>query len=183
MSGQLTVQQAARELRAHCQKSQQAMATFLGMSIAALRNYESGAVTEPDPRQACVYMMAADGFDRPDLAEVFRSVLRRSIGVQEQKPKNLAEFMKGPFETASTLFMGSMNSFEERLVAVLLGCVRGQGPYKKYQESVFEALWRPFGIPLSDEDLRLLKRETLEDELAVFKKAGDRKPRKGKVSA
>jgi transcriptional regulator with XRE-family HTH domain len=77
----IMIQRAARLLRAYLHLSQQAMATALGLSMGALRNYESGAVTAPNARAATAYMMAAARAGRPDLAEVFRDALHRSCGL------------------------------------------------------------------------------------------------------
>jgi hypothetical protein len=37
-----------------------------------------------------------------------------------------------------------VNPFEERMITALLAWIRGQGPFKKYQESVLHALARPW---------------------------------------
>jgi hypothetical protein len=57
------------------------MATSLGLSMAALRNYESGRVIAPGARAGYAYMMAAEASERPDLAQVFRSALDRALGI------------------------------------------------------------------------------------------------------
>ena len=160
------------------------MATFLGLSMAALRNHESGAVMTPDARTALAYMMTAEASDRPDLAQVFRVALDRVMGVPVQ---TLADLMREPNEM-KTFFMESMNLFEKRLVTILLACIRGQGPFKKYQKSVFKALLQPYHFAISDNALESLKsfnRETLQDQLMAFEKAKIRKrqSRKERVSA
>jgi len=179
----MSVQQAARELRAHLQRSQQSMATFLGLSMAALRNHESGAVATPDARTALAYMMTAEASDRSDLAQVFRVALHRVMGVPI---KTLGDLINDQGTTlAPTFFMESMNFFERRLVTVLLACIRGQGPFKKYQKSVFEALRRPYDLPISDKALESCEKETLRDQMVAFERAKVRKrqPQKDRVSA
>jgi transcriptional regulator with XRE-family HTH domain len=71
--------QAARELRTCLNRSQQSMATELGISIAALRNYESGA-TDPEPRAIAAYLIAAKNACLIELEDVFRSSLQDALG-------------------------------------------------------------------------------------------------------
>ena len=150
--------------------------------MAALRNYENGTVAAPDARAAAAYMLTAQLGGRPDLAQVFQSALHRTMGISEvEPPKTLRDMMKAP---AETLLLESMNHFEKRLVATLLACTRGQGAFKKYQKSVFQALMRPYNIPIPD-SLRFLERETLAEQVLAFEKAKTktRQPRKERVSA
>lgn len=76
----MTVKEAARELRAELKYSQQTMASTLGISMAALRNYESGAVANPDARAALAYLQAAQTCGRADLAGAFESKFGEAIG-------------------------------------------------------------------------------------------------------
>jgi len=76
----MTFQQATRELRAALRLSQQAMASYLGLSLAALRNYESGIVKHPDARAAYAYMKIAG---RPEAVRVFELALCRALGIPE----------------------------------------------------------------------------------------------------
>jgi transcriptional regulator with XRE-family HTH domain len=200
-SANVTFQQAARELRSHLHHSQQYMATFLGLSMAALRNYESGASIAPDARAAAAYLLAADMTERSDLVEVFRSELYRALGIQEPIWKQtevaaegegssrqdiehekaisplriLAEM--GELRThpmAKTLFLEPVDDHETRLIRTLLACIRGQGPFKKYREPILQALVRPWlliDIDDPDLDLLLLKKEELSDQRLAFLKA------------
>jgi transcriptional regulator with XRE-family HTH domain len=185
-----TFQHAARELRDHLHRSQQSMATFLGLSMAALRNYESGAVTAPDARAATAYLLAAEMSDRLDLVEVFGSALHQAMGIEEPSfRKRIEELPEGGGDLenlrilaqmgqlrthplAKTLFIEPVNDFEKRMITALLACIRGQGPFKKYQKSIYQALASPWAlIDEYAEPLRLLKREGLQDQLMTFKKA------------
>ena len=164
----VTFQRAARELRAHMQRSQQVMATFMGLSMAALRNYESGAVVAPDARAATAYMLTAEAAGRPDLVKVFGSALHRALGIPEFQ--SLADMMRAgtPEQTIST---EPMNPFEMRMVTTLLACIRGQGPFKEHQESVLKGLIEPSALmSVFPESLRFLKKDSLQDQEALFEK-------------
>src|SRR5262245_4265420 len=88
----MTFQQGARELRKHLDQSQQSMATFLGLSMGALRNYETpDAVTTPDARAATAYLLAAEMSGRLDLVEVFRSALHQAMGIEEPSSRKRIE--------------------------------------------------------------------------------------------
>ena len=82
MPDEISFNQAARKLRSHMGRSQQSMATELGVSMAALRNYESGAVTKPDARALAAYLIRSKYIDRPrmDLANVFYDLLQTELG-------------------------------------------------------------------------------------------------------
>lgn len=76
-------QMAALKLRANLGMSQQAMATSLGLSMGAVRNYESGAV-DPEARAAVAYLLAAEADGRPrmlGLMAVFVDAVERALGV------------------------------------------------------------------------------------------------------
>ena len=72
-------QTGTRELRVLLGRSQQAMATSLGLSMGALRNYEAGKVW-PEARAAAAYMMAAHAAGAGALALVFADVLESIVG-------------------------------------------------------------------------------------------------------
>jgi hypothetical protein len=57
------------------------MASYLGISIAALRNYESGQVQHPDAKAAFAYMRIA-GLHR--LFRTFELALHRALGVPDE---------------------------------------------------------------------------------------------------
>lgn len=80
MAPEFNFQTGARELRALLGRSQQAMAASLGLSMAALRNYEAGKAM-PEARAAVAYMMAADAAGLGALAQVFADALEYSIGI------------------------------------------------------------------------------------------------------
>ena len=83
MDTPLTVQDAARGLREHLGLSQQAMATKLALSMGALRNYESGAVPNPEPRPLYAYLICAETEKHPQFASVFRAALYQALGVAD----------------------------------------------------------------------------------------------------
>jgi len=87
---EMTFSQAARKFRAHLKRSQQSMATFLGVSFAALRTYENGKVGAPDARALAAYMFAAETYGRPDLAEVFGSALHQALGLGKRESMSAA---------------------------------------------------------------------------------------------
>jgi hypothetical protein len=169
----LTFQQAARELRAIAKKSQPNMAAFLGLSTPALRKYESGSTTAPDARACVAYMMTAELSGRPDLVQIFGSALRRVMGIEAP---SLVEWMRNP-PAQKKLLMEPVNYFEERMTRALLACIRGQGPFKKYQNSVLQTLAMPsYEVDLLRESLQFLPREELEEQLATFDKVAIVKP-------
>lgn len=166
----LTFQQAARELRAHLKRGQQSMATFIGITMAALRTYESGKVAAPDARAATAYLLAAEACGRPDLVGVFGSALHRALGL-----KSLAYWANEGI--SKTLFYGTVNHFEERMIKALLACLRAQGPFRQYRESVLQALAKPWlRVDQYPESLRFIEREELEDQLIAFEKAMKSQP-------
>src|SRR4030095_13360935 len=59
------------------------MASSLRLSMAALRNYESGATKAPDGRAIVAYMIAAKECGRSDLMLVFQAELHRALGIPE----------------------------------------------------------------------------------------------------
>src|SRR5215813_2916338 len=77
------IQNAARTLRGRLKMSQQAMATRLNLSMAALRNYESGATESPDPRPLYAYMMEAEKSEEKELAATFRHALYESLNMPD----------------------------------------------------------------------------------------------------
>jgi transcriptional regulator with XRE-family HTH domain len=177
----MTFQQAAQEFRAHLGRSQQSMATFLGVSMAALRTYESGAVAAPDARAATAYMLAAETCDRPDLVEVFGSALRQALGLNDRS-LSAADYLANRVEESrlQTLFFEAVNPFEERMITALLACIRGQGPFKKYQESILQALARPWlHVDRFSKSLRFLPRDSAEDQLTAFENAMKSQPPAG----
>jgi len=124
-----TIQDAARELRKHLRLSQQAMATQLGLSMGALRNYEYGGVADPDARALHAYTMAAELGDRPDLAAVFREALYRGMGSSD--PSN------------GHLYIEPKDEFERVLITALLASIRGIGEFQRFQIPVLESLNKP----------------------------------------
>jgi hypothetical protein len=129
MSDLDTIQSAARALRAHQLRSQQSMATALGLSMGALRNYESGAVTKPEPRPLYAYMRQAIGSGRDDLAAVFRRALNETLGI--------------PDDWRGQLGVEPLSSFESVMVTAMLMSVRRRPPFEKFQKQVFRALEEP----------------------------------------
>jgi transcriptional regulator with XRE-family HTH domain len=125
----MTIQEAARELRAHMKESQQAMATGLGLSMGAVRNYESGAVAVPEARPLYAYMLTAETGGRPDLAAVFRSAFYDVV--------NRNDYSNGHLAVEPT------NAFEEILVAALLAVVRKEG-FEKLRVPLLETLVAPY---------------------------------------
>lgn len=77
------IQNAARELRTCQGLSQQAMASMLTLSMGAVRNYESGAVADPEPRPLQHYVRVATLFARPDLAAIFRRALNEALSIHD----------------------------------------------------------------------------------------------------
>jgi hypothetical protein len=181
----LTFQQAAREFRAHLKKGQQSMAKFLGISMAALRTYENGAVAAPDARAATSYMLAAETCDRPDLVGVFGLALRQALGLDKRGSMPVASTADAAEYLARvavkygsrTLFFEAVNPFEERMIAALLACLRAQGPFRQYRESVLQALAKPWlRIDRYPESLRFLPREEMEDQVVAFENAMKSQP-------
>lgn len=126
------IQDAARELRKHLRLSQQAMATQLGLSMGALRNYEAGSVTTPDAKALFAYLMTAQFGDRPDLAALFREALNREIGSLDA--------------SNGQLYIEPKDEFERVLITALLASIRGMGDFRRFQIPVFEALNKPLQI-------------------------------------
>jgi transcriptional regulator with XRE-family HTH domain len=124
-----TVQDAARGLRAHLGLSQQAMATKLSLSMGALRNYESGAVPNPEARPLYSYLICAELEKCPQFASVFRAALYKVLGV----PDNLGGL--GAIEP--------LDDFEKLLIAAMLAALRGEGGFERFRMPVFEALEQP----------------------------------------
>lgn len=80
----LNMSAATRELRAHLRYSQQAMASFLGVSMGAVRNYECGAV-EPEAGPIAKYLAAADDAGLDDLVDFFYIRLQRRLGLKNHE--------------------------------------------------------------------------------------------------
>jgi transcriptional regulator with XRE-family HTH domain len=76
----MSFQQAARELRVYLNLSQQSMATVLGLSMGALRNYESSRVINPDPRAAAAYLIVAKNARLLELHKVVYFSLQDALG-------------------------------------------------------------------------------------------------------
>jgi transcriptional regulator with XRE-family HTH domain len=134
---EITIQAAARELRALQGRSQQAMATALNLSMGALRNYESGAVDTPDPRPLYAYMSQAMGSGRPDLAVVFRRAFNKALGV--------------PDDYAGHLPTEPRNNLERVLIAALLNSLRLQDRrYAKFRKPLIRTLEGPCKVLGSD---------------------------------
>lgn len=106
----LTVQAAARGLRAHLGLSQQAMATKLSLSMGALRNYESGAVPSPEARPLYAYLICAETQKRPQFASVFRAALYKVLGVPD-------EWGKAPRDVANIAAMRSFSKSSRGSIA------------------------------------------------------------------
>ena len=70
--------EAVRLLRRHRRMSQQAFATELGISMAALRNYESGRI--PGLKAMLLLWNNAEEANRPDLCGVFRLYVESQVG-------------------------------------------------------------------------------------------------------
>lgn len=211
MSGtqNLSFQQAARELRSHMARSQQAMAGFLGLSMAALRNYEAAAVTTPDARAASAYLLASEMAGRPDLLEVFRASLYQTLGLEQpslekqgaapaasdlqqmaiDRLRILAEMAQlRTHPGAKALLIEPVSDFENRMVSALLACIRA-GLFKKFREAVLRALAKPWLIIPEYPELRLVTKEESSDVEEAFIKivrelhAKKRPGRKERVSA
>jgi transcriptional regulator with XRE-family HTH domain len=75
----MVTSEAVRELRKAYGEAQQAFATRLGMSMASIANYETGA-REPDGASAVKLMRAAAAKGRLDLQSVFESIVRDAMG-------------------------------------------------------------------------------------------------------
>jgi transcriptional regulator with XRE-family HTH domain len=126
---QNAIREAARDLRAHLGRTQQAMAGDLGLSMGALRNYERGTVATPEPRPLYAYMMAAELSQRPDLAAIFRSALYKVLEISDSSD--------------GILSIEPRDDFERVLIAAMLSSIRGAGPFAKFQGPVFSALVKP----------------------------------------
>lgn len=124
-----TIQAAARALRSHLRMSQQSMATKLGLSMGALRNYESGLVKTPEPRPLYAYLLESESCERPDLASVFRRELYHVLAI--------------PDEWSGHLPIEPRDSFEQVLVAAMLASIRRDEGFAKFQQPVFRALEAP----------------------------------------
>jgi len=74
------VRKACRKLRSSVKQSQQSMAASLGISMAAIRNYESGK-SKPDARALAAYMAMADVVQLPELAVLFGKALEQRLGM------------------------------------------------------------------------------------------------------
>ncbi len=125
------VQDAARRLRSGLGLSQQAMATALGLSMGALRNYESGFSKAPDARALYAYTLIAEADGFPDLATVFRAAFYEATNLRDCADGRLA------YEPG--------NAFEQIMVASLLAVLRGRKGFQKYQRPVLDAF---AGAPL-----------------------------------
>jgi transcriptional regulator with XRE-family HTH domain len=77
-----SIRNAAIELRKYVQASQPRMAVALGVSMAALRTYESGSVKTPEARAILAYLSLAEEADRKDLMQVFGSALQTVLGIR-----------------------------------------------------------------------------------------------------
>jgi len=74
----MTLNEAVRDLRKTCGKSQQVFATELGVSLRSYQMYEQAQLPEPKPLWALE--IAAMAIGRFDLADVFRSALISVMG-------------------------------------------------------------------------------------------------------
>jgi transcriptional regulator with XRE-family HTH domain len=108
----MTVNEAVLALRKHANETQQRFATRLDMSISSLQNYEQDRI--PEPRQLLAFLLAAEGEERDDLAEVFRLALIGRLGLPDP----------------STLFQ-TKDWFESAAVRILLLSIRKSYPSAK----------------------------------------------------
>ena len=97
--------------------------------MGALRNYESGAVALPDARALYQYMAKAELAGWEDLAKVFRTALLGMMGAAD-RPGDLA-------------VLKPVNELEHLILTATLATFRGQGPYRKHQKRLFNALKEP----------------------------------------
>jgi transcriptional regulator with XRE-family HTH domain len=145
------IQQAVRELRKHQQRSQQAMATALGLSMGALRNYESGTVTTPDPRPLYAFLMQAEGSQRPDLAAVFRCELNKALNIPDQWD--------------GALGIEPRNRVEHVLINAMLRSIRAHDPrFVRFRDGVFRALAEPCRLVGQD----LIKHKEMKEAWRQF---------------
>jgi transcriptional regulator with XRE-family HTH domain len=124
-----TIPQAARELRICLGYSQQRMAGELNLSMGAVRNYESGAVGVPEARPLYAYTMAAERYNLPELAAVFRAAMYDVLAV--------------PDSSKGKLIIEPKDDFERILIAAMLASIRGNGAFRQFQKPVFQALVEP----------------------------------------
>ena len=103
----MTIHEAVLALRNHTNETQQKFATKLDLSTSALQNYERDRT--PEPKQLFRFERAAVDVGRLDLAQVFRAVLEKSLGV----------------EHGETAIFQSKDRFETRAISKLLLCIRG----------------------------------------------------------
>jgi transcriptional regulator with XRE-family HTH domain len=75
----MSISEAVRELRKAYALSQQAFATLLGMAIASVANYETGARV-PDGAAAVKLHRAAEQKQREDLADAFVEIIYDAMG-------------------------------------------------------------------------------------------------------
>lgn len=75
----MVTSEAVRQLRKEYGESQQAFSTRLGMSMASIANYETGA-REPDGASAIKLARAAQQKNRPDLQAEFDNIIRDAMG-------------------------------------------------------------------------------------------------------
>jgi transcriptional regulator with XRE-family HTH domain len=130
------IQSAARELRARAQFSQQLMAQALGLSMGAVRNYESGAITAPDPRPLYAYRQAATNLGHPDLAIVFRRALSDALSANDP--------WDGQLQTEPT------GAVQTLLVAAVLASLTENGKFSRFREPVLTALRGPMRMLLRE---------------------------------
>jgi transcriptional regulator with XRE-family HTH domain len=127
----MTIRQAARELRSRLGLSQQAMATRLEASMAAIRNYESGATLKPEAGILQRYGTLAIFTRNADLAEVFEIALGNALGIRQEEWKMLR-------------YLNRATDEERTILAAALATLRGEAAYRRYREPLVNALRKPW---------------------------------------
>ena len=127
----LTIQWAARELRSRLGLSQQAMATRLEVSMAAIRNYESGKTLKPDIGVLSRYDLIAKFSRNPDVAEVFSDATGEAMKIPRDKWRMIQ-------------YLNHVTDEEGTILAAALATLRGEPPYRRYRETLVEALKKPW---------------------------------------